>query len=318
MKVILFFFIAPIFLFENAIALTFSEVLLGQTAANPIVADQYIETISPALGFGTYSNSITPDSNEYLEHTNANFFILGLDLNGYSTHVFLPYKDDAKSREARVDSDVLRLQSGMKLFDQYHIDFLYSHAKGFFSGELDSIEKPLVLYPNVGVRRWGIMFTAMKDPKHKSTLNSPIIYLKPETSKSIYFAGEIISHRLHGLDALIQTEKTATEGILSSVKMTTGIASIGFSQSKMYENFFWSYSIGIGLGTGLTQTTSSTKQAEKWDVAATVPATGSFGWIKHRLTLGIFAQTRSWQVRTDQISLGSNNGTTGLYGSVLF
>lgn len=305
--------------YPEARAASFAEVLLGQTAAQPIVADEYLETVSPAFGIGTYSNTIYPGSADILEHTNSNFFIIGLDLNGYSSHIYLPYKDSLSSRQGRIDSDVLRLQTGLHLTDHLHLDFLYSHAKGFYSGDLENTQKTLRLYPDLTLRRWGTTLTYLVDSTHQSTLSSPIIYLKPQTSKSVYISGEFFSHRLHGLDNVEQNQNFESRGTLSSISMSTLSAIFGFSQSRMYENFFWSYSLGFGLGAGYLQTTTSSDfKKDRWDAAVTVPGTGTVGWIQDRLTIGIYTQIRSWRIEAEQLVLSSNNGTTGLYGSFVF
>lgn len=301
-------------------AQTFLENLMSQTVVHPMIEEQKQYLVTPAIGLGTYSNSLSIQNGDSLLHTNSNFYIFGLDINGYSSHLFIPYRDKSDRLARAVDSDVFQIQAGMKLTPELTIDGGYSKVIGFYHGSIDDMTIGIAKYPDLGFKKYSFVGTYMMNSAHKSSLFAPISYSAVETGSSGFFNMEINHFEISGLEPLnlrLAAVDQADDPV-HSAKTLSMLGSAGWSQSKMYENFFWSYAIGVGFGATYVDKQYESRNAKDVLLTTTVPFGGAFGWHKNQFTTGLFASLRSWSVKLDQLSLSTSNGNTGYYFAYQF
>ena len=291
----------------------FLESLFSQTVAKPIFVEQNAYEVTPAIGYGSYPNSFSVQELDWLSHTNTNYFIFGLDINRSSSHFYIPNSDSRESTKSRVDSDVFRFQTSFKMTPHWTLEALYSKTFGFYSGDVDNIEKPLKRFPELGVKKFGFTATFFKDETHSSTMFSPIAYRAVETGSSLFYGFELSRHELRGLNTINSYLKNPATDPIFSADNSTAMSFIGWSQSKMYEQFFWSYAVGIGAGASYILEDFSNRNATDVLIATTVPAAGTFGWVRNGLVLGAYMSVRTWTAKVVNLELSNSNGHSGLY-----
>lgn len=299
----------------NSQAQTFLKNLMAQTVVQPMIEQPQQYIVTPAIGTGTYSNSLTVQNVDALQHTNSNFYIFGLDINGYSSHIFLPFSDKSDRVAKSVDSDVFRFQTSFKMTPQLTIDGSYTKVIGFYTGRIDDPKNAIVKFPNLGMKKYSLVGTYMLDSTHQSSLFSPISYAPVKSGSSAFFSFETNHHELMGLDELnpwlVEAERRADS--IQSAKALSMLGSFGWSQSKMYQNFFWSYAIGVGFGGTYVEKYFADNKSTDALISTTVPFGGTFGWNSGHFTTGLFAMVRSWAVTLEQFKLSNSNGSSGLY-----
>ncbi len=140
------------------------------------------------------------------------------------------------------------------------------------------------------------------------------------TGKSGFFGLELSQHQIDGMAELNAKLPVADQKAdsIQSAKALSILGSIGWSQSKMYENFFWSYAIGIGIGGTYVEKYYAQRNSKDSLMPTTVPFSGQFGWNKNDFTAGMFAALRSWTTTLDQLSLSNSNGNSGFYMALKF
>ena len=296
-------------------AQNFLENVISQTVVQPIIEQPKEFIITPALGLGGYTNSLSIQDADTLQHANSSFYVLGLDINGYSTHIFLPYRDKSDRIAKSIDSDVFRFQTSFKISPEVTIDANYSKVIGFYQGNVDDPSSRLVRFPNLGLKKYSLIATYMIDGTHRSSLFSPISYAPVLTGRSVFFSWDTSLHELLGLEELNSSLVVADrkDNSIRSAKALSMLGSMGWSQSKMYKNFFWSYAIGVGFGGTYFEKFYVDKKSADTTISTTVPFSGLFGWNSGYFTTGLFAMVRSWAVTLDQFRLSNSNGSSGLY-----
>ncbi len=317
---ILKFILLVVALGHQAKANSFFENLISQTVAKPIFETPKEYFVTPAIGVGSYSNSLWAQTVDSLSHTNSNFYVIGLDINKYSTHIFIPYKDNDDKIQKTVDSDAFRLQTSFKFFPHVTIDAGFSKVIGFFSGNPDDPKSTVLKYNDLGFKKYSLLFTYMMEDDHRSSLFSPISYGPVETGSSYFFGVELTHNEIMGLrflNAKLPAPDQQDDPVYSA-RVLSALGSFGWSQAKMYDNFFWSYAVGVGLGGSYLEKAYENKRSADSALSTTVPLGAQFGWNKNSFTTGLFFLVRSSSVNIDNLRLSSSNGYSGMYLAYLF
>lgn len=306
-----------IFAPKSAFSFGFADIV-DQTAVGPMLKEKPKHQYTPAIGIGSRLNSLYVNDVPSLTTTNRNVYILGLDVDGSSSTLSLPFRDPKTSREGRVDSSLINASVSLNFSSHVRGEVNFDYAKGFFADEQVGAP-PRYLFPLLSYRRAEMAVYYQSNSDHASFLFSPILFRRSQSSSSWIYGLGVSQHDVNHLDTI---QRYPEFDIKSQVTGAT-ILSIGPMVSYSTTHFFKNWFLGGVIGAGY-EANSYKKTYTNGSVRYESPATGSaiinisLGYTWTQLTSGIYVTSRSWSALIDDFYVSNSQSRSGWYLSYVF
>lgn len=298
---------------------TYLMDMVNQTVVAPLFQEKPKYNISAAFGISNRINNLSFNAGKRLAPTNGNAYLLGLDIDGNSTFLSLPFTDPRSSRDSRVDSKFFKLNSAFNLTPKLKFEINYDTNTGYFFDAGPDLNEPVISFPNLAFETASIGLFYTLNENHKSFLFTPLLFRKSASSSSWIVGFDVIKNKISGLSSLQKFPEVKYNTDLSEASVYALSSGIAYSKTAYFDKWFVAGALGVYVNLNqqfIRFFNAATKSKNNSSTSSKVNLSGGYLW--SRGVVGAFVAPRSWSNQIEELEVATTDGRNGLYMTYLF
>lgn len=312
------FTIAMMIIPLKSYSLGFADIV-DQTAVGPMLKYKPKHEYTPALGIGQRITGLEINGTGSMTTTNRNSYLIGLDVDGSSSTISVPFRDPKSSTDSRVDSKLIYAGVSLVINPNIRFDANYDYTKGFLIEDSTPDRNPLYTFPKLSYEKIDFSLSYLTNPKHTSFLFSPILFRRSESSTSWIISANLTRYHIANIDSIQQYDLFRKDSDLTFSSIYTFTPGIAYSSNYFYQHFFMGGVLGIAYDFNYLEKNYQNKvTAGEQQTTASAIINLACGYTWNQLTTGVYITSRSWYVDIDKNHIQNSHGKSGWYFSYMF